>query len=95
MDIKKTNDKWLKDISLYMSRLQPIRSNVYDMGISEKNNTFAQGLLGILFRNETIAIPKVETYSSRLLAADFTMPLWMNRYYLVALFLMMTSFIKY
>lgn len=50
------------------------------MGTLEKNNTYAQGLLGILFRNETIAIPKVETYSSRLIAADFTMALWMNKY---------------
>ncbi|EFN71204.1 hypothetical protein EAG_13507 [Camponotus floridanus] len=59
--------------------LQPVRTNVHNMGILEKNNTYAQGLLGILFRNETIAIPKIEAYTTRLLAADFTMPLWMNR----------------
>ncbi|XP_019882293.2 uncharacterized protein LOC105248793 [Camponotus floridanus] len=60
--------------------LQPVRTNVHNMGILEKNNTYAQGLLGILFRNETIAIPKIEAYTTRLLAADFTMPLWMNSY---------------
>lgn len=50
------------------------------MGASEKNQTvFARGLLGLIARNETIAIPKVETYSVRLIATDFTMPLWMNR----------------
>jgi len=77
-----------------MSRLQPVRTNVHSMGTLEKNNTYAQGLLGILSRNETIAIPKIETYTSRLLATDFTMPLWMNRY-IELLCLMMTSFVKH
>lgn len=77
-----------------MSRLQPVRTNVYNMGTLEKNNTYAQGLLGILSRNETIAIPKVETYTSRLLATDFTMPLWMNRY-IELLCLTMTSFVEH
>ncbi|XP_077273113.1 uncharacterized protein LOC143903421 [Temnothorax americanus] len=59
--------------------LQPIRSNETGLGASSKNQTiFEQGLLGIISRNETIAIPKVETYSVRSIAADFTMPLWMN-----------------
>ncbi|XP_024889042.1 uncharacterized protein LOC112465634 [Temnothorax curvispinosus] len=39
---------------------------------------FERGLLGIITRNETIAIPKVEFSNLRRLAADFTMPLWMN-----------------
>ncbi|CAL1673900.1 unnamed protein product [Lasius platythorax] len=60
--------------------LQPIRSNVNSVGAPEKNHTYLHGLLGILSRNETIAIPKVETYSPRLVATDFTIPLWMNRY---------------
>lgn len=78
--IKKANDKrWLKKI-FCISRLQPIRSNVNSVGAPEKNHTYLHGLLGILSRNETIAIPKVETYSPRLVATDFTIPLWMNRY---------------
>lgn len=63
-----------------MSRLQPIRSNINSLGALEKNNTYQHGLLGLLFHNETIAIPKVETYSKRLVATDFTIPLWINRY---------------
>lgn len=63
-----------------MSRLQPVRSNENSLGTLEKNNTYQHGLLGILFRNETIAIPKVEMLSLRLVATDFTMPLWINRY---------------
>ncbi|XP_070516674.1 glutamate receptor 1-like isoform X2 [Cardiocondyla obscurior] len=59
--------------------LQPVRSNVSSLGASEKNQTvFIQGLLGIISRNETVAIPKVETYNARRIAADFTTPLWMN-----------------
>ncbi|XP_018399298.1 PREDICTED: uncharacterized protein LOC108777015 [Cyphomyrmex costatus] len=59
--------------------LQAIRSNEISVGVSEKNRTvFNTGLLGILFRNETIAIPKVEMHDVRLAATDFTMPLWMN-----------------
>lgn len=78
--IKKANDKrWLEKI-FFISRLQPIRSNVNSVGASEENYTYLHGLLDILSRNETIAIPKVETYSSRLVATDFTIPLWMNRY---------------
>ncbi|XP_011165372.2 uncharacterized protein LOC105199807 [Solenopsis invicta] len=63
--------------------LQPVRSNVSGMGASEKyrNSTiFNQGLLGVISRNETIAIPKVEMYNSRRIAIDFTISLWMNSY---------------
>ncbi|XP_029174511.1 uncharacterized protein LOC114943097 [Nylanderia fulva] len=60
--------------------LQPIRSNVNSAGVVEKNQTYINKLLDILFRNETIAIPKIETYSSLLTATDFTMPLWINSY---------------
>ncbi|XP_011699544.1 PREDICTED: uncharacterized protein LOC105456881 [Wasmannia auropunctata] len=60
--------------------LQPIRSNESDLGASVNLSSFPRGLLGIISRNETIAIPKVETYSLRLLATDFTMPLWMNKH---------------
>ncbi|XP_070155501.1 glutamate receptor 2-like [Polyergus mexicanus] len=60
--------------------LQPIRSNINSLGALEENNTYQHGLLGILFHNETIAIPKVETYSKRLVATDFTIPLWINSY---------------
>ncbi|XP_024876476.1 uncharacterized protein LOC112457563 isoform X1 [Temnothorax curvispinosus] len=65
--------------------LQPIRSNETSLGASSKNSTvFEQGLLSIISRNETIAIPKVETYSVRNIAVDFTIPLWMNshRFYI-------------
>ncbi|XP_071625818.1 glutamate receptor 2-like [Temnothorax longispinosus] len=59
--------------------LQPIRSNETSLGAPSKDKMiFEQGLLGIITRNETIAIPKVEFSNLRRLAADFTMPLWMN-----------------
>nr|XP_012224263.1 PREDICTED: uncharacterized protein LOC105673306 [Linepithema humile] len=57
--------------------LQPIRSNESSLGLLE-NQTYQHGLLSIIFRNETTVIPKVETYSARLVAVDFSMPLWMN-----------------
>ncbi|XP_011699549.1 PREDICTED: uncharacterized protein LOC105456887, partial [Wasmannia auropunctata] len=60
--------------------LQPIRSSENDLGASVNLSSFPRGLLGIISRNETFAIPKVETYSLRLLATDFTMPLWMNKH---------------
>ncbi|XP_011705679.1 PREDICTED: uncharacterized protein LOC105460889 [Wasmannia auropunctata] len=59
--------------------LQPIRSNESSLGASQNKTIFVRGLLGVITRNETFAIPKVETYSLRLLATDFTMPLWMNK----------------
>ncbi|XP_039307930.1 uncharacterized protein LOC105199808 [Solenopsis invicta] len=66
--------------------LQPVRANVDGLGKSvlTENNEFLtyEGLLGIIFRNETIAIPKLEMYPARLAAADFTIPFWMDRYQL-------------
>ncbi|XP_071625819.1 uncharacterized protein [Temnothorax longispinosus] len=58
--------------------LQPVRSNETSLGASKNRTIFEQGLLGIITRNETIAIPKVEIFNLRRLAADFTMPLWIN-----------------
>jgi len=79
--IVEANNRQYNQKVLHILRLQPIRSNESGLGASERNKTiFRHGLLGLISRNETIAIPKVETYSSRLLATDFTMPLWKNRY---------------
>ena len=62
-------------------RLQAIRSNEISAGVLNKNQTvYTTGLLGILTRNETIAIPKTEMHDNRLVATDFTIPLWMSRY---------------
>ncbi|XP_071625817.1 uncharacterized protein [Temnothorax longispinosus] len=60
--------------------LQPVRSNETSlMGVSSKNEPILErGLLGVIMRNETIAIPKIEINNFRHQAADFTMPLWMN-----------------
>ncbi|XP_012535449.1 uncharacterized protein LOC105836157 [Monomorium pharaonis] len=59
--------------------LQPVRSNETSLGASARNQTiFPHGLLNVISRNETIAIPKVGMHSVRLIATDFTMPLWMN-----------------
>lgn len=50
------------------------------MGIQEENGTFKDGLLGIIFRNETIAIPRVDMFVERIMALDFTVPFGINRY---------------
>ncbi|XP_072759610.1 glutamate receptor ionotropic, NMDA 2A-like [Anoplolepis gracilipes] len=72
-------DLWFLLSELLNFTLQPVKSTENSLG-SIENNTYKYGLLSILLRNETIAIPKVETYDVRLVAADFTMPLWLNRY---------------
>ncbi|KYN33174.1 putative glutamate receptor [Trachymyrmex septentrionalis] len=59
--------------------LQAIKSNEISAGALKKNQTvYTTGLLGILTRNETIAIPKTEMHDNRLIATDFTIPLWMS-----------------
>ncbi|KAG5342851.1 GLRK protein, partial [Acromyrmex charruanus] len=59
--------------------LQVVRSNEISAGALKKNQTvYTTGLLGILTRNETIAIPKTEMHDNRLVATDFTIPLWMS-----------------
>ncbi|KAG5307519.1 GRIA1 protein, partial [Acromyrmex insinuator] len=59
--------------------LQPVKANVNGLGMSEKDRSFKNGLLGIIFRNETMAIPKLETFISRLVATEFSVPFWINR----------------
>lgn len=63
----------------HIFRLQPVKVNVDGLGAVEKDMTYKNGLLGIIFRNETIAIPKVETFETRLVAVDFSIPFWINR----------------
>ncbi|XP_018351090.1 PREDICTED: glutamate receptor ionotropic, kainate 5-like [Trachymyrmex septentrionalis] len=58
--------------------LQPMKANVNDLGMPEKDRSFKNGLLGIIFRNETMAIPKLETFISRLVATEFSVPFWIN-----------------
>ncbi|EZA52820.1 hypothetical protein X777_08132 [Ooceraea biroi] len=65
--------------------LQPVRVNVNSLGAPDRNSsvlTFKTGLLGIISRNETVIIPKIEMYEPRLAACDFVMPFWLNRFYL-------------
>ncbi|KAL6262694.1 hypothetical protein P5V15_005487 [Pogonomyrmex californicus] len=64
--------------------LQPIRSNETSLGKPDKNNNYPHGLLNLMFRNGTMAIPKIETYTNRLKVVDFTIPLWINsqRFYI-------------
>ncbi|XP_071625820.1 uncharacterized protein [Temnothorax longispinosus] len=59
--------------------LQPVKVNIDGMGMPEEDLTYKHGLLGIIFRNETVAIPKIETFRPRLAAVDFSIPLWINR----------------
>lgn len=61
-------------------RLQPVRVNVDGMGVPEDDGTYKKGLLGIITRNETIAIPKIDTFVERIMALDFTVPFGINRY---------------
>lgn len=49
------------------------------LGVPNKNDTY-DGLLAIIGRNETIAIPKVETFSPRLAVTRFTLPYGINGY---------------
>lgn len=60
--------------------MQPVRVNVDGMGIPEDDGTYKKGLLGIISRNETIAIPKTDTFIERITALDFTVPFGINRY---------------
>ncbi|KYM99095.1 putative glutamate receptor [Cyphomyrmex costatus] len=59
--------------------LLPVKANVDGLGMPEKDRSFKNGLLGIIFRNETMAIPKLETFISRLAATEFSVPFWINR----------------
>jgi len=57
-----------------------VKADVDGLGLPGDKFTYTQGLLGIISRNETIAIPKVEMYVRRLAACKFVMPFWINRY---------------
>ncbi|XP_012535461.2 uncharacterized protein LOC105836163 [Monomorium pharaonis] len=58
--------------------LQPVRSN--EIGLGVRNETiYPNGLLGLISRNETIAIPKVEMFNTRRTATEFTVPLWLTK----------------
>ncbi|XP_029178220.1 LOW QUALITY PROTEIN: uncharacterized protein LOC114946004 [Nylanderia fulva] len=59
--------------------LQPMRVNVDGMGVQDENGTYKDGLLGIISRNETIAIPRVDMFAERIIALDFTLPFGINR----------------
>lgn len=61
-------------------RLQPVRVNVDGMGVPEEDGIYKDGLLGIIARNETIVIPRVDTFVDRLMALDFTVPFGINKY---------------
>jgi len=56
-----------------------VKANINGLGMSEKDRSFKNGLLGIIFRNQTMAIPKLETFISRLVATEFSVPFWINK----------------
>jgi len=57
-----------------------VKVNVDGLGLIGKSFlSHKNGLLGIIFRNETIAIPKLEMITLRLVATDFSIPFWINR----------------
>ncbi|XP_072759176.1 uncharacterized protein [Anoplolepis gracilipes] len=62
--------------------LQPVRVYINDMGVPEENGTYKDGLLGIISRNETIILPRVDTFVERIMALDFTVPFGINSYHL-------------
>lgn len=57
-----------------------MRVNVDGMGVLEDDGIYKNGLLGIISRNETIVIPRVDTFVERIVALDFTLPFGINRY---------------
>ncbi|KYM88788.1 hypothetical protein ALC53_02553 [Atta colombica] len=59
--------------------LQPVKANINGLGMSEKDRSFKNRLLGIIFRNQTMAIPKLETFISRLVATEFSIYFWINK----------------
>jgi len=50
------------------------------LGTTTANTTYQDGLLNVISRNETDAIPKLEAWSMRLQDTEFTIPLWLSRY---------------
>ncbi|XP_053985411.1 uncharacterized protein LOC128879883 [Hylaeus volcanicus] len=64
--------------------LKPIITYETSVGYMNPNGTYTIGLLGMLYRNETDVVPRVEIYNKRLAAAVFTVPLWStnNRMYI-------------
>ncbi|KAM0730571.1 Glutamate receptor ionotropic, kainate 4 [Formica fusca] len=75
-------EMWILLSELLNFTLQPVRVNVDGMGVPEDDGTYKKGLLGIITRNETIAIPKIDTFIERIMALDFTVPFGINSYHL-------------
>ncbi|KAG5307518.1 GLRK protein, partial [Acromyrmex insinuator] len=60
--------------------LQLVKANLDDQGMPQKDAlSFKNGLLPIIFRNETIAIAKLQNFSPELMATEFSIPFWTNR----------------
>ena len=55
-----------------------MKANINGLGMSEKDRSFKNGLLGIIFCNQTMAIPKLETFISRLVT-EFSVFFWINK----------------
>ncbi|CAK9824027.1 Glutamate receptor ionotropic, kainate glr-3 [Anthophora retusa] len=58
--------------------LIPIHSTENTLGHTNPNGTHT-GLLGVVQRNETDAVPRVEAHIHRLIAAQFSLPLWKTK----------------
>jgi len=58
-----------------------VKANLDDQGmlIQKDALSFKNGLLSIIFRNETIAIAKLQNFSPELVATEFSIPFWTNR----------------
>ncbi|KAG5324290.1 GRIK4 protein, partial [Pseudoatta argentina] len=60
--------------------LQLVKANLDDQGVPQKDaSSFKNGLLPIIFRNETIVIAKLQSFSPELIATEFSIPFWTNR----------------
>lgn len=57
-----------------------MKANLDDQGMPQKDAlSFKNGLLSIIFRNETIAIAKLQSFSPELTVTEFSIPFWTNR----------------
>ncbi|XP_018364598.1 PREDICTED: glutamate receptor ionotropic, kainate 5-like [Trachymyrmex cornetzi] len=60
--------------------LQLVKANSDDQGVPQKDTlSFKNGLLPIIFRNETIAIARLLSFSPELIATEFSIPFGTNR----------------
>ncbi|XP_076231376.1 putative glutamate receptor [Calliopsis andreniformis] len=59
--------------------LVPNRTDENTLGRLNSDGVYINGLLQHLQRNETDVVPRVEAYNKRIIAGQFTIPLWKSR----------------